>query len=64
MYYDEFESFDTDLNKKFTFVVTGNTNTNEYFVKVYDDTDTCIDSSSFSRLPINEDIILTFGLGC
>lgn len=61
MYYDNFEIIDHDTNKTFTFEITGNTIEHDYYVKVFDDTDTCIDSSCFSRLPNNEDIANAFG---
>lgn len=61
MYYDSFKITDTDTNKTYTFDITGNSINHEYFVKVYDDTDTCIDSSTFTRLPSHEDIAIAFG---
>lgn len=61
MYYDSFTITDTLTNKTFTFEIIYNALENDYFVKLFNEDNTCIESNSFSILPSNKGIATFFG---
>lgn len=61
MYYHNFTFTDSDNNITYEIEVTGNTETHDFYVQLYDNEATLVDTTTFSRKPTEEDILNTFG---
>lgn len=61
MYYHNFTFTDTDSDITYEIEVTGSTDEHDFYVQLYDNNAFLVETTTFSRMPTEQDILTAFG---